>query len=81
MVLAEAMAAGVPILASSSGAIGEVLGGTGRLFTPGDWVGLSELLRETAEEPRGERRGDARYSTQAAAERIAAAYGAVLEQA
>ena len=45
MVLAEAMAAGAPIVASASGAIPEVLEGSGaRLFTPGDWPALAGLL-------------------------------------
>jgi glycosyltransferase involved in cell wall biosynthesis len=44
MVLAEAMAAHVPIVASSSGAIPEVLGSSGTLFAPGDWVGLADAL-------------------------------------
>ena len=37
LVLAEALAAGAPVIASSSGAIPEVLHGSGApLFTPGD---------------------------------------------
>jgi len=81
LVLAEALAAGAPILASASGAIPEVLAGSGvELFAPGDWVGLAELL---AGGPLARRPGAratypadvvARYSTGAAAERRAAAY-------
>jgi glycosyltransferase involved in cell wall biosynthesis len=78
MVLAEAMAAGVPIVASASGAIPEVAGGEARLFGAGDWVGLAALLAETLGEDRAARGPSARYSTAAAAERIAAAYDAVL---
>lgn len=74
MVLAEAMAAGVPIIASASGAIPEVTGGRARLFSPGDWVGLAGQIRQLFEGPRHERAGDQTYSTRAAAERIAAAY-------
>ena len=45
MVLAEAMASGLDILASDSGAIAEVLDGSAALFSPGDWPGLAERLR------------------------------------
>ena len=46
MVLAEAMAAHLPVVASTSGAIPEVLGAVGRYFAPGDWVGLARVLAE-----------------------------------
>ncbi len=79
MVLAEGMAAGVAILASSSGAIPEVTGEAARHFRAGDWVGLAGLLRRTLTEPSGSAgKRDARYSTAAAAAGIAAAYGEVL---
>ena len=84
MVLAEAMAAGAPVLASSSGAIPEVLGPGAQLFPPGDWVELARLL-ETGPlaRPAGERVAHdpellRRYSLEAAAERLAAAYHRVL---
>jgi glycosyltransferase involved in cell wall biosynthesis len=85
MVLAEAMAAGTPILASSSGAIPEVLAGSGaRLFAPGDWPELAAALAAgpLAGEP-GARTTYPdevvhRYSTTAAAERLAAAYDGLL---
>jgi glycosyltransferase involved in cell wall biosynthesis len=82
MVLAEAMAAGAPILASSSGAIPEVLEGSGAaLFTPGDWVTLARLLDEQLAS--GKRSSYPpelveRYSSRAASERLAAAYERVL---
>jgi glycosyltransferase involved in cell wall biosynthesis len=82
MVLAEAMAAGVPIVASSSGAIPEVTAGRARYFSPGDWVAIAEILREvlsTQERP-GEQ-GVARYSLAAAASGLAAAYAEVLNLA
>ncbi len=83
MVLAEAMAAGLPILASSSGAIPEVTEGPpprARLFAPGDWVGLARLLGEALSAvPRG-RDADTAFSTAAAAERIAAAYEELLAE-
>lgn len=86
LVLAEALAAGAPVIASSSGAIPEVLQGSGApLFTPGDWLELARLLEAgPLARPPGERVGYPtevvqRYSTRAAAERLAAAYDRVLE--
>jgi glycosyltransferase involved in cell wall biosynthesis len=78
MVLVEAMACGVPVLAASSGAIPEVLGDTGRVFSPGDWVGLASLLREALANPAPHTVADPerveRFSAAAAAERLADAY-------
>jgi glycosyltransferase involved in cell wall biosynthesis len=85
MVLAEAMAAGVPIVASTSGAIPEVLNGSGAsLFPPGDWVELARLLADgPLRAPPGTRVAYPpelvlRYSLEAAAERLDAAYRRVL---
>ena len=83
MVLAEALAAGVPILASSSGAIPEVAGSSAGYFSPGDWVGLAGALRErlsaAGETPAGAPADRAeRYSDEAAAERLAGAYEELL---
>jgi len=85
MVLAEAMAAGVPILASASGAIPEVLAGSGAaLFQPGDWPALAQLLRDgpLARPPATRAAYPAelveRYSSRAAADLLAAAYDRVL---
>jgi glycosyltransferase involved in cell wall biosynthesis len=84
MVLAEALASGAPVLASSSGAIPEVLGRDARLFAPGDWVELARLLEAgpLAQPPGGRVEHDPelvqRYSQEAAAERLAAAYDRVL---
>lgn len=85
MVLAEALAAGAPILASASGAIPEVLEGSGtELFEPGDWPALARLLADgPLARPPGERVSYPpalvrRYSTEAAAERLVAAYDRVL---
>jgi glycosyltransferase involved in cell wall biosynthesis len=84
MVLAEAMAAGAPILASTSGAIPEVLGRSARLFAPGDWIELARLLAEgPLANPPGVRADHdpelvQRYSVEAAADRLRAAYGRVL---
>jgi glycosyltransferase involved in cell wall biosynthesis len=81
MVLAEAMAAGAPIVASSSGAIPEVLGERAVLFAPGDWPELARLLDETLARPEAQQHDPElvrRYSLDAAAERLRAAYGRVL---
>jgi len=84
MVLAEALAAGAPVLASSSGAIPEVLGRDAQLFAPGNWVALARLLDEgPLARPPGERVEHdpelvQRYSLEAAAERLRAAYDRVL---
>jgi glycosyltransferase involved in cell wall biosynthesis len=84
MVLAEAMAAHVTVVAASSGAIPEVVGGSGELFRPGDYVGLAELLaRGPLAEPPGTRRAPEperleRYSIAAAGARLRAAYDRVL---
>lgn len=84
MVLAEAMAAGAPIFASSSGAIPEVVGDSAQLFAPGDWVELARLLATgPLARPAGERVTHdpellRRYSLEAAADRLRAAYRRVL---
>jgi glycosyltransferase involved in cell wall biosynthesis len=84
LVLAEAMAAGLDILAAESGAIPEVLQGRGTLFAPGDWPGLARRL---AEGPLARPPGDRvwypaklvrRYSTASMAERLSASYDRVL---
>ena len=77
MVLAEAMAAGVPIVAAASGAIPQVLGGAGATFRAGDWVELARLLAGPPP-PAAPRELAATYSTAAAAERLRGAYRHVL---
>jgi glycosyltransferase involved in cell wall biosynthesis len=85
MVLAEAMAAGLPIVASESGAIPEVVGDRAAYFAPGDWLGLARelaggpLSRSPVERATYEQERVARYSSTAAAERLAAAYERVLD--
>jgi glycosyltransferase involved in cell wall biosynthesis len=80
MVLAEAMAGHLPIVASASGAIPEVVGGSGTLFAPGDWVGLADALASgpLAAEPGARRAPEPerleRFSAPAAAARLRAAY-------
>jgi glycosyltransferase involved in cell wall biosynthesis len=85
MVLAEAMAAGLPIIASTSGAIPEVLAGAPHTsFAAGDWMGIAKALAQgPLARPAGARVAyphelTDRYSTAAAAERLADAYERVL---
>lgn len=84
MVLAEAMSAHVPIVAAASGAIPEVVGGSGTLFGPGDWVGLAEALNQgPLSNPPGTRRPPEpdrleRYSLPAAAARLRGIYDELL---
>jgi glycosyltransferase involved in cell wall biosynthesis len=84
MVLAEAAAAGLPIVAAASGAIPEVLRGHGTLFPAGDWHALARALDEVVSVPPARVQADELtrlYSTEAAAERYAAAYARVLSSA
>jgi glycosyltransferase involved in cell wall biosynthesis len=85
LVLAEALAAGLAILASTSGAIPEVLSGAPvDLVASGDWMGIARALAAgPLSRPPGARVSYPaevvqRYSTGAAAQRIAAAYDRVL---
>lgn len=84
LVLAEAMAAGLAIVASRSGAIPEVAGDSAAYFEPGDWMGLARALadgplrREPGARVEHPPERVATYSTGAMAERLAAAYDRVL---
>jgi glycosyltransferase involved in cell wall biosynthesis len=84
MVLAEAMAAHVPVIAAASGAIPEVAGGMATLFAAGDWVGLADALDHgpLAQAPGARRVPEPglldRYGSHAAAERLRAAYERLL---
>jgi glycosyltransferase involved in cell wall biosynthesis len=81
MVLAEAMASGVPIVASTSGAIPEVAGPQASYVAPGDWLGLAHALAAgplAGERVRYEAERVQRFSAAAAAERYVAAYDELL---
>lgn len=84
MVLTEAMAARVPVVAAASGAIPEVAGGYGTLFPSGDWVGLAQVLAEgpLAGAPGTRATSDSgrleRFTAAAAAGRLRAAYEELL---
>jgi glycosyltransferase involved in cell wall biosynthesis len=78
MVLAEAMAAGLRIVASDSGAIREVAGESAEYFAPGDWVGLARVLADVVSRPPTRVEHPQRYSASGAAERLAAAYDRVI---
>lgn len=85
MVLAEAMAARLAIVTTTSGAVPEVMRGTpARMVAPGDWVGLAHALAEgpLSREPAARvdypREVVERYSVRAAARRLAAVYADVL---
>lgn len=80
MVFAEAMAAGLDIITTTSGAIPEVMSGAGTLVPPGDYVGMARALAAgPLARPPGARVAYPealveRYSTRAAAERLAGIY-------
>jgi glycosyltransferase involved in cell wall biosynthesis len=83
MVLAEAMAARLPVVAAASGAIPEVLDGYGTLFEPGDFVGLADVLGAGPLDPAFEQPEPSpalveRYSAAAAADRLGSAYRELL---
>jgi glycosyltransferase involved in cell wall biosynthesis len=82
MVVAEAMAAELPLVLSTSGAIPEVGGDAADYFAPGDWIGLAETLARgplsRAAPKSGLRERAATFSAAAAARRLADAYDELL---
>jgi len=84
MVLAEAMAARLPVLAAASGAIPEVLRGQAPTFGAGDWTELARLLasgplaRPPAARVDYDDEVTSTYSGRAYAERLAGAYERML---
>ncbi|MEP6953432.1 MAG: glycosyltransferase family 4 protein [Solirubrobacteraceae bacterium] len=84
LVLAEAMAAGLDLVTTTSGAIPEVVGDGAALVAPGDWPALARALADgPLRRPPGERVSHdqarvQRYSLAAMAQRLADAYDAVL---
>lgn len=82
MVIAEAMAAELPLVLSTSGAIPEVGGEVADYFSPGDWIGLAETLARGplggAPPKPGLRERAAAFSAAAAARRLADAYDELL---
>lgn len=88
LVLAEAMASGLAIVSTTSGAIPEVVAGAPvDLVAPGDWAAIARALASgPLNRPAGERVSYPdevveRYSTSAAARRLTAAYDSLLEAA
>lgn len=87
LVLAEAMAAGLDILASTSGAIPEVAGDSATYFAPGDWLGLARALaagpltRPPGERVAHPRERVERHSLPVAARSLTAAYERALAMA
>jgi glycosyltransferase involved in cell wall biosynthesis len=82
MVIAEAMAAGLPLVLSSSGAIPEVGGELADYFAPGDYLGLARTLAsgllDRAPPSAALRERAAGFSVEAAGRRLVAAYDELL---
>jgi len=87
-VIIEAMACGVPVVGSSSGAIPDVIGDAGLVFPESDRDHLAQHLRRLLDDPalrrdlaeRGRARVLARFTQQQVAEQTVAVYRALLGQ-
>jgi glycosyltransferase involved in cell wall biosynthesis len=87
-VLAEAMACGVPVVGSDSGAIPEVIGEAGLIFPEGDAAALAQCLRRLQAEPalrralvaRGLARAQSEFAQSVIAARTLAVYRQLLGQ-
>jgi glycosyltransferase involved in cell wall biosynthesis len=85
MVLAESLAAGLPIVASRSGAIPEVTGDAAAYVEPGDWMGIARALHDGPLQREPGARVDhpralvERWSSRVAAERLRDAYWRLLQ--
>ena len=83
-VLVEAMASGVPVIGSDSGAIPGVIGGAGLIVSEGDVEALTQALRDLRDQPalRNEliEKGRARFLAHFTHERIADATVAVYSE-
>jgi len=85
-VLVEAMACGIPVVGSDSGAIPEVIGDAGLIFPEGDARALADCLRQIADSPalrrqlamRGRQRVATHYSQDQIADKTLLVYREVL---
>jgi glycosyltransferase involved in cell wall biosynthesis len=75
MVLIEALAAGTRVIATTTGAIPEVVADSATLVAPGGWKAMAEALLHPEDRPPPDL---ARYSAEAAAERVRGVYREVL---
>jgi glycosyltransferase involved in cell wall biosynthesis len=88
LVVVEAMAAGVPVIASAQGSFVELIddGVTGLLFRPGDDAALADCLRQVVSDPdrnramglAGRARYDADFTPEVGLERLIAGYEAAI---
>ena len=85
-VLAEAMASGIPIIATQHGSIPEVVGPAAAIVPPSDFLALAAAMRKLLEDPRerqrlaslGRARAEAEFDSCKQADRLLAAYESVL---